>query len=130
MSNLLKSKTFKVGGLVIGVAFAIAMMLSLAANTASAQTTTVVAPAFTYSGLMKIGMSGPGISTLQAALNSVQSTQIVVDGAFGPATRAAVVQFQMSHGLVADGVVGPITGASLTAATVAVITIPTGGLPA
>lgn len=128
MSNLLKSKTFKVGGLVI----AIAMMLSVVAvSTASAQTTTVNAPAFTYSGLMKSGMSGPGISTLQAALNSVNAGgTIVVDGKFGPATASAVRQFQMSHGLTADGVVGPMTGAALAAATYGTITVPTGPFPA
>jgi hypothetical protein len=125
MSKLLNSKTFKVGGLVI----AVAMMLSVAAVSASAATTTtttttVVASAYTYSGVMKAGSKGPGVSTLQAALNSVQTLQVVVDGKFGPATKAAVMSFQMSHGLVADGVVGPKTGAALTSATVAVITIP------
>lgn len=128
MSNLLKSKTFKVGGLII----AIAMMLSVAAvasaqtttTTSSSSTTTVVASGFTYSGVMKVGMSGPGISTLQAALNQALRTTIVVDGKFGPATALAVKQFQMSKGLVADGVVGPLTGHALAAASVAVITIP------
>jgi hypothetical protein len=138
MSNILKSKTFIVGGLVI----AVAMMLSVIAvssalaettttsSSSSSTTTTVTASAYNYSGVMKVGSKGPGVSTLQAALNSVQTTpQIVVDGSFGPATKSAVVAFQASHGLVADGVVGPMTGAKLAAATVAVITIP-GGFPA
>lgn len=125
MSNLFKSKTFKVGGLVIAVAMMLSVAASVsAATTTTTTTTTVVASAFTYSGVMKAGMSGPGISTLQAALNSVQTLQLVVDGKFGPATKAGVMAFQASHGLVADGIVGPKTGAALTAATVAVITIP------
>ncbi len=102
------------------------------AQVASAQTSTVVASAYTYSGVMKVGMKGPGISTLQAALNTVNGVNatIVVDGSFGPATLLAVKQFQASHGLVADGVVGPMTGGKLALASVAVITVPTGTFPA
>ncbi|HEV7702142.1 MAG TPA: peptidoglycan-binding domain-containing protein [Candidatus Paceibacterota bacterium] len=130
MSNLLKSKTFKVGGLVVALAMMVAVgSASAATTTTTSTTTTVVASAYTYSGVMKAGSKGPGVSTLQAALNSVQTMQIVVDGSFGPATKSAVMAFQASHGLVADGVVGPMTGAKLTEATVAVITIP-GGFPA
>ncbi len=126
MSKLLKSK------LILGLVLAAVLVVG---GTVSAQTTTttttVVASAYTYSGVMKAGMSGPGISTLQAALNEVNSgTTIVVDGKFGPATTAAVMKFQASKGLVADGVVGPRTGAALTAATVAVITVPGGPFPA
>lgn len=124
MSNLLKSKFF------FGVMVLAIMFVGAFALTADAQTTTVVASGYTYSGVMKVGMSGPGISTLQAALNEVNmGTTVVVDGKFGPATLAAVKKFQMSKGLVADGVVGPATGAALTAATVAVITVPS-NLPA
>ncbi|MCX5264510.1 peptidoglycan-binding protein [Streptomyces sp. NBC_00199] len=32
-----------------------------------------------------------------------------IDGSFGPNTRAAVQEFQRSHGLDADGIVGPMT---------------------
>lgn len=108
-----------------------ALAFGVVASEANAQTTTVNASAYTYSGLMKVGMKGPGISTLQAALNSVQnSPQVVVDGSFGPATLSAVKAFQMSKGLKADGVVGMMTGTALANATVAVITIPSNGCPA
>lgn len=42
--------------------------------------------------------------------------QLSVDGRFGPATRAAVVDFQRRHGLEADGLIGVKTYAKLKAA--------------
>ena len=36
-----------------------------------------------------------------------------IDGDFGKATYAAVIQFQTDHQLEADGIVGPITRAAL-----------------
>lgn len=129
MSNLLKSKTFKVGGLVVALAMMVGVASVATAQTTTTTTTTVTAPAYNYSGVMKVGSKGPGVSTLQAALNSVQTMQVVVDGSFGPATKAAVMAFQASHNLVADGIVGPATGAKLAAATVGTITVP-GGFPA
>jgi hypothetical protein len=120
MSKLFKSK-FLLGVLVV----AVMAVAGVTAKAAQAQTTTVVASGYTYSGVMKAGMKGPGISTLQAALNEVNAgTTIVVDGSFGPATKAAVMKFQAANGLTADGVVGPMTGAKLAASTVAVITVP------
>ena len=41
---------------------------------------------------------------------------IVVDGDYGPATKASVAKFQGSHGLFVDGVAGPKTIAALEAA--------------
>jgi len=54
---------------------------------------------------------------LQGALNNVlsPSPNLVVDGIYGPRTRAAVEQFQKDHGLVIDGIAGAITQAALGA---------------
>lgn len=37
----------------------------------------------------------------------------VVDGIYGPKTKAAVISFQRKNGLVADGIVGPKTAAAI-----------------
>src|SRR5262245_1455957 len=61
------------------------------------------------------GSTGPEVRTLQTSLNEklFPRPNLVVDGFFGPLTRAAVVAFQRQAGLVQDGIVGPITRAAL-----------------
>lgn len=54
------------------------------------------------------GDSGPNVKTIQFLLRQRGST-ITADGAFGPATKSAVVSFQQAHGLTADGIIGPAT---------------------
>ena len=56
---------------------------------------------------LRQGDSGPDVAALQAALG------ITADGAFGPATDAAVRAVQGQHGLVVDGIAGTMTRAAL-----------------
>lgn len=68
---------------------------------------------FTYSGVLRQGSNGQAVMDLQTDLNTFNNAGLVVDGAFGPGTRAAVVNFQASQGLVADGIVGLQTSNAL-----------------
>jgi peptidoglycan hydrolase-like protein with peptidoglycan-binding domain len=61
---------------------------------------------------LRQGDSGAAVSELQQLLNA-KAIKITVDGIFGNATRAAVVQFQQQNGLVVDGIVGPQTWQAL-----------------
>ena len=55
---------------------------------------------------------------IQGSINSivVPSPNLVVDGQYGPKTRAAVEQLQAKLGLKVDGVAGMLTQAAITAA--------------
>ncbi len=56
------------------------------------------------------GSTGPAVEELQQKLNADGATPaLVVDGIFGPLTRAATVAFQQKYGLSPDGIAGPIT---------------------
>jgi len=59
------------------------------------------------------GVTGPAVRRLQRALRRGESRGLVVDGAFGPKTEAAVRSLQAEHDLVVDGIVGPATWAAL-----------------
>ena len=99
----------------VGVAIAASAILApLVQQTASAQetasttaTTTTATTATTGTGLLREGSSGPEVSALQSQLG------ISADGAFGPATKAAVIAFQQRNGLLVDGIVGPQTRGAL-----------------
>lgn len=67
------------------------------------------------------GHRGSTVETLQAALNH-NGADIAVDGKFGPATHAAVVDFQQENGLKVDGRVGPETRGALNESTPASVT--------
>ena len=62
--------------------------------------------------VVKSGSDGHPIKTLQHLLRA-RGHVLLVDGAFGPQTEAAVKAFQASQGLAADGIVGPITWTAL-----------------
>jgi peptidoglycan hydrolase-like protein with peptidoglycan-binding domain len=62
--------------------------------------------------MLRQGDSGAAVTELQQLLNA-KGINITVDGIFGDATRAVVVQFQKQSGIIADGVVGPQTWQTL-----------------
>lgn len=56
------------------------------------------------------------VMTIQTGLNKLgASPPLVVDGAYGAKTKAAVTAFQTAHGLDADGWAGKLTQAAITA---------------
>lgn len=57
-------------------------------------------------GFLDMGDRGPEVAELQERLNLLISLDLDVDGIFGPATRAAVMEFQRRNALAVDGVVG------------------------
>jgi peptidoglycan hydrolase-like protein with peptidoglycan-binding domain len=57
---------------------------------------------------LRQGATGFAVRDLQRRLGG-----LVADGEFGPATRAAVIAFQIRNQLLPDGVVGPMTWAAL-----------------
>ncbi|HEX6255149.1 MAG TPA: peptidoglycan-binding protein [Euzebyales bacterium] len=58
------------------------------------------------------GSKGGVVKGLQNVLRQ-RGHHVVIDGVFGPATEAAVVQFQHVVGLAVDGIVGPNTWSAL-----------------
>lgn len=61
---------------------------------------------------LRKGSTGPAVREAQTALNR-RGLSLVVDGAFGAQTYAAVRAFQKNKGLAADGVIGPKTHSAL-----------------
>lgn len=67
-----------------------------------------------YPGVLREGDSGVGVANLQYFISYLSDfyetvPPLAVDGIFGAATRAAVIDVQNTFGLVADGIVGEIT---------------------
>ncbi len=76
------------------------------------------AAAYNWSRTLKQGMRGSDVKELQIriagwAADRPTKTYLAVDGAFGPATAAAVRRFQKAYGLSVDGIVGPETQRAL-----------------
>lgn len=68
--------------------------------------------------ILRLGMSGPSISTLQTFLSLISNTfpnipKVAVTGYFGPETQAAVLAYQREFGLTPRGIVGPITWSNI-----------------
>jgi len=62
---------------------------------------------------LRSGSRGLSVETLQRKLNDRGFGPVDVDGAYGPATAAALRQFQLSAGLDDDGICGPITWSAI-----------------
>lgn len=70
------------------------------------------APAGSSSGLLRRGSKGDAVKRVQQALKTryrAYAGHLAVDGDYGPATEAAVKEFQRRSGLSVDGVAGPAT---------------------
>lgn len=59
------------------------------------------------------GSRGEAVKAVQEELNAKRFAGLAVDGIFGPATKSAVVKFQLHAGISADGIVGPETWRNL-----------------
>jgi len=59
--------------------------------------------------LIRLGERGDHVRQIQACLNRVTNAGLAEDGAFGPLTQAAVINYQRANGLAPDGIVGPLT---------------------
>lgn len=80
--------------------------------TAKAGSSTTKKSLVTYSGAyLRLGLTGPAVTAVQAALKVPQTTR------YDAGTRAAVVAFQKRHRLFPSGVVGTNTWRALLAAT-------------
>ena len=62
--------------------------------------------------VLRQGARGEAVRELQRSLTAL-GHPVAADGAFGPATAAALKKFQRRNGLAADGIAGPATFAAL-----------------
>jgi LysM repeat protein len=77
-------------------------------------TTALVAAALALvAGTAALASVDPNVAGLQVALREQGLYPGPIDGIAGPATKAAVIEFQRRAGLVPDGVAGPLTRRAL-----------------
>ncbi len=83
-----------------------------------------------YPQLLQLGSTGIGVRSLQYYLSFLSNyyntiPAVDIDGTFGEATRAAVVDLQNTFGLVPDGIVGPATWEAMYRAYLGIVgTVP------
>ncbi len=83
-----------------------------------------------YPGVLREGDVSLGVLNLQYFINYLSGyystvPPLAVDGTFGPATRAAVIDVQNTFGLPADGIVGEVTWEAIYDAYLGIVsTIP------
>lgn len=72
---------------------------------------------YSWSRTLDEGASGEDVRQLQIRVSGYPASGevLAVDGAYGPATKAAVTRFQQAYGLAADGVAGAATYAKIYA---------------
>jgi peptidoglycan hydrolase-like protein with peptidoglycan-binding domain len=93
---------------VIGLA-AILASVTVLAPAAKAEDSYQITLDMNECDVMAVGVTGTCIISLQTWLNIFDRAGLVVDGNFGPATEAAVKDFQSRHGLVPDGQFGNLS---------------------
>ncbi|THA26432.1 peptidase M15 [Streptomyces sp. RKND-216] len=93
-------------------ALAAAMLVAggVTVNVATAEPA-VADSCYTWNRNLSRGASGSDVAQLQERIAgwAASGENIAIDGAFGPATEAALKRFQSAYGLSADGVAGPNT---------------------
>ncbi len=68
---------------------------------------------FNFTQFLKNGSQGNEVTELQKFCNKAEYNCGILDGLFGPKTKAGVVNFQNANNLAGDGIVGPLTRAVL-----------------
>lgn len=105
----------------------LATISGLQSQLSSIQGGSSVGTGYTFGSDLKVGDSSEGVRNLQKVLNMNTDTQVsqgTAAGApgyetayFGPATKSAVIKFQLKNGVSGTGYVGPLTRAKLNAMT-------------
>jgi len=72
------------------------------------------AESYTFTKRLANKSQGEEVNQLQTVLNTKGFGILVVDGKFGPLTKASLIKFQVANGLVGDGIVGPLTREALS----------------